>query len=61
MGEPTESVWHTLSLDDLGHATVCEKRRVVGVFTEGMELKKFPFDSQVNVSYFPKYITIKSS
>jgi hypothetical protein len=49
-GEAKESVWYSLSFDDLGLATVCEKRRLNGSFLEHLELNQFPFDTQVSPS-----------
>ena len=33
--------------DANGHAYICERRRITGTFLENMELKHFPFDTQV--------------
>ena len=46
-GEAKETIWHTLTFDEEGHATVMEKRRVNGTFLEYLELETFPFDTQV--------------
>ncbi|ELT93511.1 hypothetical protein CAPTEDRAFT_221712 [Capitella teleta] len=45
-GEAKQSVWYSVSLDELGQATVCEKRRLNGSFLEYLELNQFPFDTQ---------------
>jgi hypothetical protein len=46
-GELKDVVWRSVSFDRKGEATVSEKRRVSGSFTEYMELNQFPFDTQV--------------
>lgn len=46
LGDPKESVWHSITFDANGQATICEKRRVYGSFMEFMELNEFPFDNQ---------------
>ena len=47
MGDAKETLWHTVTFDLQGQATVFEKRRVKSGFLESMELKEFPFDTQV--------------
>ena len=42
-------MWHNLTFDEQGHATVVEKRRVNGTFLEYLELETFPFDTQVSL------------
>lgn len=46
-GDIKETAWHSVVYDKTGVATVIEKRRVNGSFTEYMELNQFPFDTQV--------------
>lgn len=48
-GEAKETVWYSLTFDELGQAIVFEKRRVNGSFLEYLELNQFPFDTQVSV------------
>ena len=45
--EPKEESWFSVEYDEKGKATVIEKRRCKGVFLESLELKHFPFDTQV--------------
>ena len=50
LGELKESVWYSLTFTPAGEAVVYEKRRVKGSFMENLELKEFPFDTQVNIN-----------
>ncbi len=59
-GEAKETIWHTLTFDESGHATVCEKRRVNGTFLEYLELETFPFDTQVSFKNISDFILTKS-
>ena len=47
VGEPRETVWHTVMFDREMRAFVFEKRRIAGTFVENLELYQFPFDTQV--------------
>ncbi len=60
-GEAKETIWHTLTFDESGHATVCEKRRVNGTFLEYLELETFPFDTQVSQITIPGIYAAASS
>ena len=46
-GEVKESIWYLASYNDIGQATIIERRRVKGTFFERMELMEYPFDTQV--------------
>jgi len=48
VGEPRETVWHTVMFDPDLQAFVFEKRRIAGTFVENLELYQFPFDTQVD-------------
>jgi len=47
LGEPDEVVWGSMSFDGQGRAMIYEKRMIKGCFLENLELKEFPFDTQV--------------
>ncbi|KAK2161180.1 hypothetical protein LSH36_120g06032 [Paralvinella palmiformis] len=47
IGEPKESIWHQVHYDSSGSAYIVEKRRIKGLFFEKMELKSYPFDTQI--------------
>lgn len=47
VGDPREHVYQMITFNEFGHAFLCEKRRVSGVFLENLELNHFPFDVQV--------------
>ena len=53
VGEPRETVWHTVMFDPEMHAFVFEKRRIAGTFVENLELYQFPFDTQVRRKHLP--------
>jgi hypothetical protein len=47
LGEPKEELWQSVQFDDSGQANMVEKKRIKGTFQENLELKHFPFDTQV--------------
>ena len=49
MGDIKETLWFSMVRNKQGGAFLQEKRRIKGKFLEFMELKKFPFDSQVSI------------
>ena len=49
LGNVSDETWHVLEHDDEGRAMVFEKKRVKGSFLEYLELKQFPFDTQVGL------------
>ena len=50
LGNVSDETWHVLEHDEEGRATVFEKKRLKGAFLEYLELKQFPFDTQVILS-----------
>ena len=45
-GDVTPDTWHSVGFNKKGEASIVQKWRVRAAFTETMELKQFPFDSQ---------------
>jgi len=54
VGDPRETVWHTVMFDREMRAFVFEKRRIAGTFVENLELYQFPFDTQVRRFFAPR-------
>ena len=61
VGEPRETVWHTVMFDPEMHAFVFEKRRIAGTFVENLELYQFPFDTQVWGPLYIVYFAINAA
>jgi len=47
MGDLQEKIWMTAIFNEGKEGFLCERRRIRGTFLENMELKEFPFDTQV--------------
>ena len=45
-GDLKETVWYTVGHSYNGKATIYQKRRIKGTFSEKMELMEYPFDTQ---------------
>lgn len=46
LGDLKETIWYSVSYNDLGKATIFQRRRIKGTFFEKMELMEYPFDTQ---------------